>query len=54
MVGEIIPESRATSPGIRSQWRLLPKEFPPFSTVQRFFLSLAGRRALADNQIILW
>src|SRR5271169_2110700 len=31
------------------QWRLLPKEFPPFSTVQRFFY-LAGRRVVADDQ----
>ena len=32
------------------QWRLLPKEFPPFSTVQRFFYRVAGRRVVADDQ----
>jgi transposase len=25
------------------QWRLLPKDFPPYSTVQRFFYQWRGR-----------
>ena len=36
---EPTPKSRASSAGrwLRCQWRMLPKEFPPRSTIQRYF-----------------
>ena len=33
-----------------SPWRLLPREFPNRSTVQRYFYALAGGRAVAHHQ----
>jgi transposase len=32
------------------QWRLVPKDFPPFTTVQGYFLRLAGRRLVRADQ----
>ena len=32
------------------QWRMLPKDFPPRSTVQGYFLRLAGQPLVGDAQ----
>ena len=32
------------------QWRTLPKDFPPFTTVQGYFLRLARRRLVCEDQ----
>ena len=31
------------------QWRMLPKDFPPFTTVQHYFYSLARQRPVARD-----
>ena len=33
------------------QWRMLPKDFPPVSTVQRYFYQWRDSRALADDPV---
>ena len=32
------------------QWRMLPKDFPPYTTVQRYFYAWRDRRDVADHQ----